>query len=37
MTATFTHIAAGDYTIDLVNGFPVEVCAKCGGRGYLPG
>lgn len=37
MTATITHTAVGDYTIDLANGLPVEVCAKCGGRGYLPG
>src|SRR5664279_3986604 len=37
MTSTITQTTAGDYTIDLVNGFPVEVCARCGGRGYLPG
>ena len=37
MTATITQTTAGDYAIDLVNGFPVEVCARCGGRGFLPG
>lgn len=37
MTATITHATVSDYSIDLVNGFPVEVCGKCGGRGYLPG
>ena len=36
MTVTFTHTTAGDYTIDLVNGFPVEVCARCGGRDTCP-
>ena len=37
MTATITHTTAADYTIDLVNGFRVEVCARCGGRGVGDG